>query len=140
LLGQLIGGVLGGNQASASSPIAGILQQVMAMKDSQGNSGVAAIVSKFTAAGLGSQAQSWVGTGANAPVTAEHIGQVFSQDQIDTWAAEAQTTPAAISRVLAEALPHAVDQATPAGQIPSQSIDIAGLLRSLLGGQPSRPA
>jgi uncharacterized protein YidB (DUF937 family) len=135
LLGQILGSVLGGAQSGQSSPVAGILQQVLATRDSQGNSGVAAIVSKFESAGLGTQVQSWVGTGANTPVSPDHINQVFSPQQIEGWAAQAGTTPAALSNVLAQALPHVVDHLTPGGQVPSHNADVSEMLNKLLGGQ-----
>jgi uncharacterized protein YidB (DUF937 family) len=135
LLGQILGGVLGGAQSGQSSPVTGILQQVLAMRDSQGNSGVAAIISKFESAGLGTQVQSWVGTGSNAPVSPDHINQVFSRQQIEGWAAHAGTTPAALSNVLAQALPHVVDHLTPDGQVPPHNADLSEMLSKLLGGQ-----
>lgn len=69
-------------QQGQGSPIAGILQQVLAVSDGN-NQGVAAIISKFEAAGLGQTVRSWVGTGQNTPISADQIGQVFSQQQID---------------------------------------------------------
>jgi uncharacterized protein YidB (DUF937 family) len=133
-LGQILQGVLGsGGQQGQGSPIAGILQQVMAVKDGD-KQGVAAIISKFQSAGLGSAVQSWVGTGQNVPVSSDQIGSVFSQQQIDGWAQQAGTTPDAMRSVLAEALPHVVDHATPGGAVPAQTPDLSGLLGQLFGG------
>lgn len=133
-LGQILQGVLGsGGQQGQGSPIAGILQQVLAVKDGD-KEGVAAIISKFQSAGLGPAVQSWVGTGQNAPVSSDQIGKVFSQQQIDGWAQQAGTSPDAIRGVLAEALPHVVDHATPGGAVPAQTPDLSGLLGQLFGG------
>ncbi|MBS0559111.1 MAG: DUF937 domain-containing protein, partial [Proteobacteria bacterium] len=76
ILGQILGSVLGGKQdgQSGGSPLAGILQQVL---QSNGG-GLAGIVSQFEAAGLGDVVRSWIGTGANAPVSGEEIGRVFA--------------------------------------------------------------
>jgi len=136
LLGQIIGGVLGGGQQGQPSAIAGILHQVLAAQDGKGGGGVADLVSRFQAAGLGQQAQSWVGTGANQPISGNDIEQVFSPQQVQDWAQQAGTTPDAMKAVLAQALPHVVDHMTPGGQIPSQSQtpDLSSLLGSLLGG------
>ena len=137
MLGQILGGLMGGGQQGQGSPMVAILQQVLATKQ-DGTGGVAALVSKFQAAGLGQQAQSWVGTGANQPVSAEHVGQVFTPDQIQHWATQAGTTPDAMRQVLAEALPHVVDHVTPGGQLPAQSADVSGMLQSLLSGLAKR--
>jgi uncharacterized protein YidB (DUF937 family) len=110
----------------------GILQQVLASGGAGGAGGVSAVVSRFEAAGLGQQAQSWVGTGANQPVTPDQVGQAFTPEQISGWASQAGTTPEAMRQVLAEALPHTVDHLTPGGQPPTQTADISGMLQGLL--------
>jgi uncharacterized protein YidB (DUF937 family) len=139
MLGQILGGFLGGGQPGQPgqpSPLVGILQQVLASGGQGGTGGaggISAIVSRFEAAGLGQQAQSWVGTGANQPVSADQVGQVFPPEQISHWATQAGTTPDAMRQVLAEALPHAVDHLTPGGQPPAQTADISGMLQGLLG-------
>jgi uncharacterized protein YidB (DUF937 family) len=84
---------------------------------------------------LGNQAQSWVGTSENLPVSGDQIGQVFTQDEITGWARQAGTTPEAIRQVLSEALPHVVDRLTPGGQMPARTADLSGMLANLLGSR-----
>jgi uncharacterized protein YidB (DUF937 family) len=134
-LGQMLQGFLGGGQQGQSSPINAILQQVLTMKDGD-KQGVAAVISKFQNAGLGQAVQSWVGTGTNALVSGDQVGQAFSADQINGWAKQAGTTPDAMRDVLAQAVPHMVDHLTPGGQVPAQTQapDLAGLLGQLMGG------
>jgi uncharacterized protein YidB (DUF937 family) len=64
-IGQILGNMMGGQQAGQPAAIAGILQQLLAAN----GGGVASVVSRFEAAGLGSNAQSWVSTGENQPVS-----------------------------------------------------------------------
>lgn len=138
--GQILQGVMGGGQPGQASPISGILQQVLAMKDGD-NQGVAAIISKFQAAGLGQHVQSWVGSGENTPVSGDQVAQVFSAEQVEGWAQHAGTTPEALRDVLAQALPHMVDHLTPGGTVPagtSQMPDLSGLLARFMGG--AKPA
>lgn len=131
LLGQVLGSVLGG-QGGQPSALAGVLQQVVA-----GQGGVGGLVSRFQAAGLGGQAQSWVGTGENAPISPDQVGQAFTPDELQAWAQQAGTTPDALRGVLAAAIPHVVDHMTPEGQIPTQAPtqmpDLSSLLGRLLG-------
>jgi uncharacterized protein YidB (DUF937 family) len=131
-LGQVLGGLLGGQAQGQSSALAGILEQVLS-----GSGGLGGLVSQFQRAGLGDAVQSWVGAGQNQPVSPEQIGQVFPPDQVDRWAAEAGTTPDRIQAVLAQALPHAVDRATPNGRLPEPGgmPDLSGIIGQLLGGQ-----
>jgi uncharacterized protein YidB (DUF937 family) len=152
LLGQILGNVLGGQgqqgQPQAGAAIASILQQVLSGGGSTsagstsggaaagGLGGLGGLLSQLQSAGLGSQVQSWVGTGQNQPVSPDQIGQAFSPQQIAGWAAQAGTTPDAMRAVLAEALPQAVDHVTPAGQMPAPDAapDLQALLGKLLGG------
>ncbi len=133
IFGQILQGVLSGGGQGQGTPIAGILQQILAMRDGD-QSGVAAIVSRFEAVGLAQHAQSWVGTGQNVPVTGDQIGSAFSPQQIEGWAQQAGTTPEAMRDVLAQALPHVVDHLTPSGQVPPQTPDLSDMLGRLLGG------
>ena len=138
MLGQILGNVFGGQQPGQSSGIAGVLQQVLAVRDAQGRTGVAAILAQFQDAGLGAHAQSWVSTGQNVPVTPDQVGQAFTPSQISAWASQAGTTPEAMRQVLSEALPQVVDRLTPAGEVTAQPSDLSGLLGSLLGGANRR--
>jgi uncharacterized protein YidB (DUF937 family) len=115
LFGQLLSTILGGQQQGQSAAIGNVLQQVLTAN----GGGVASLLSRFEAAGLGSQAQSWVSTNQNLPISADQIGAAFSANEIEGWAAQAGTTPDKLRAVLAEALPHAVDHVTPAGQVPA---------------------
>jgi uncharacterized protein YidB (DUF937 family) len=134
LIGQLLGNILGGQQQGGSAAIAGVLQQVLTAN----GGGVASLISRFEAVGLGSQAQSWVSTGQNMPVSADQIGNAFSGEEIQRWATQAGTTPDKLRAVLAEALPHAVDHVTPAGQVPPPDAmpDLASLVSRFLGSAP----
>ena len=135
LFGQIIQGVMGGGQQGGGSAISGILQQVMSVTDGD-KQGIPAIISKFESAGLGQKVQSWIGTGQNAPVSSDQVGQAFSQDQLQDWANQAGTTTDKMKDVLAQALPHVVDHMTPEGQVPAQTqtSDISGLIGRLVGG------
>lgn len=131
ILGQLLGSVMGGQQAGQPNAIAGILQQVIAS-----NGGVSGVISRFQGAGLGDRVQSWVGTGQNMPVSADQVGQAFPDSQLQQWADQAGTTPDKMKAVLAEALPHAIDHATPGGEVPPPGTtpDLSGLVGRLFGG------
>jgi uncharacterized protein YidB (DUF937 family) len=146
ILGQILGNVLAGPgqqaQPQAGAAIGNILQQILSGTAAPGSAGapqgggLGGLLSQLQSAGLGNQAQSWVGTGQNQPVSPSQISQVFSDQQISNWAAQAGTTPAAMQAVLAEAIPHAIDHATPAGQVPAPDAmpDLSSLLGKLLGG------
>jgi uncharacterized protein YidB (DUF937 family) len=130
-LGQMLGSIMAGQQGGQPNAIAGILQQVLASN----GGGVAGLISRFEAAGLGAHAQSWVSDGENMPVSAGQIGQVFSPEQLQGWASQAGTTPDKLQAVLAEALPHAVNHVTPGGQVPDANAtpDLSSLMSRFFG-------
>ena len=100
--------------------------------------GLASLVQSFTASGLGQQVKSWIGTGANLPVTAQQIQQALGSDRIRQLATEHGIDPQQISAHLAQILPVVVDKLTPNGQV--QGASVVDGLKSVLGGVlPTKP-
>jgi uncharacterized protein YidB (DUF937 family) len=106
LLDGVLGGLVGGGLASV---INGLIAD-------QG--GISGLVSKFESGGLGSVAQSWVGTGPNAAVTGNQLQSVLGSDLIQQLAAKTGMSPQDLAHKLAEVLPAVVDSMTPGGVIP----------------------
>ncbi len=99
-------------------PVMGGLAQVLGMAQAAGGGWLTGMITQLENAGLTAQVQSWVGEGENLPVTEAELERAFSREELEKWAAEAGTTPEALLKVLAEALPQAVDRATPGGKVP----------------------
>ena len=95
-----------------------VLSQVLG-NGSQG--GLSAIVAKLQQAGLGDQVNSWIGNGKNLPITAEQLQQALGSDTAKQLAARSNIPLDQISQVLAQALPKAVDGASPNGTLPASS-------------------
>lgn len=81
--------------------------------------GVTALVEKFNAAGLGDHVKSWVGKGANMPVTAEQIKQALGSDKVEMLALKTKLSVEEVTSHLAAALPQMIDKLTPDGKIPA---------------------
>ena len=98
------------------------------------NGGVQGLIQRFSDAGLGDHAQSWV-QGNHTPVTGNQMDQVFSPDEVSGWASQLGVDPNKMRLVLAEAMPHVVDHLTPNGQVPpaNQTPDLSGLVQRFLG-------
>jgi uncharacterized protein YidB (DUF937 family) len=92
-----------------------VLGEVMGT-GSQG--GLNAIVAKLQQAGLGDQVKSWIGTGANLPITADQVRQVLGNDAVRQLAAKYNIPVDQIAEVLAHQIPVAVDHASPDGKLP----------------------
>ncbi len=99
-------------------PMMGGLAQVLGIAQAAGGGWLTGMITQLENAGLAEQVRSWVGEGENLPVTAAELAGAFPADDLKKWADEAGTTPEALLKVLAEALPHAVDRATPGGKVP----------------------
>lgn len=108
VLGGALGGLLGGGQQPAP------VQQPM----EGGLGGLMGLLSRFQQNGLGHVADSWVGTGANQPVSPQQLEQVFGQQQVQQMAQQANMPPQALLSQLSQFLPQVVDRLTPNGQLP----------------------
>lgn len=114
ILGNLMNSLMGGASGAGAGAMGGVLSQIVA---SQG--GIGGLVQKFQQSGMGDHVQSWVGHGSNLPISAQQIESVFSNQQVQGWAQSAGLPVATLLPMLAQILPHAVDQATPDGQAPA---------------------
>jgi uncharacterized protein YidB (DUF937 family) len=106
-LGQLEGAVL---------PV--VLNEVLG---SDGQGGLSAIVAKLQQAGFGDQVKSWIGNGANLPITAEQLQEVLGSDTVKQLGARFNIPVDQLAQILAQQLPKAVDGASPNGSLPASS-------------------
>jgi uncharacterized protein YidB (DUF937 family) len=111
LLDSLLGGAL--SQAEAAA-VPALISQVLA-KTNLGN--LQGIVNQLQQGGLGPQVQSWLGSGANLPVTPDQIRTALGNEHVRQLAQHLGVDPDAALRLLADYLPNAVDQASPNGTL-----------------------
>ena len=131
-LGSVLGGALrgqrgpvatpGGNRPYANRTALLVMLLPLAMRWVQRNGGMNAVLDKFRQRGLGSQAQSWVSTGANQPVDGQAVEQVVGSDELRQMAQRLGVPETEVARAFAEIMPDMVDKLTPAGQL-SQHAD-----------------
>jgi uncharacterized protein YidB (DUF937 family) len=69
--------------------------------------------------GLNTQVQSWLGSGANLPVTPNQLGAALGSHQVRQLAQHFGVPVDAALKLFAEHLPAAVDQASPNGTLQS---------------------
>ena len=80
--------------------------------------GLPGLISQFEQQGLGGIVHSWVGTGANQPITADQIHQVLGSATVQQLAAKFGINPQDVLQKLSQVLPQAVDKMTPGGVVP----------------------
>lgn len=105
LFDGVLGGIVGATMASV---VSGIIEQ---------HGGVQGVVNQFEQNGLGPTVRSWVGTGANAPVSPEDVHRTIGPDLLQQLAAKAGMSVPELTQKLAQVLPQAVDHLTPGGTI-----------------------
>jgi uncharacterized protein YidB (DUF937 family) len=97
VLGQVLGGATSGRGAAGG--LGGLLEQLQR-------------------SGYGEQADSWVGRGANQPISPDAMTQVFGRDGLEQISRQAGISEDEASRGLSQLLPEVVDRMTPDGQVP----------------------
>lgn len=151
LLDSVLGAVAGNASASADGGglgglIGSLVQNPQVMQvvtellgNDGGQGGLGGLVEKFQQAGLGDVVNSWIGTGANQPVSAAQLGQVLGADTLSDLAARIGMDRDAAAGQLSQILPGIIDRLTPQGQAPAGGLGNAGDLMGMLGGLLGRP-
>lgn len=141
-IGSLAGGLLGGptagqpaqQGASPPDPMLAIALSVM-----QQHGGLGGLVGALGQGGLGAQAASWVGVGANQPVSGAQISSALGPSTIGAVASALGVPHGPASDALASVLPQLINHMTPAGQVPGNHADILSAAMAMFGGaQPPR--
>lgn len=113
LLDNLLGSVLGSG-TQGQSPLA-----VAALQLIQQQGGLPGIISKFENGGMAAQAGSWVGAGANLPITGGQLQEILGSGTIGQIAQQLGLSHGDASAGLAQMLPQLIDHLTPNGQVPA---------------------
>ncbi len=92
-----------------------------------GMGGLGSLLEQFQRMGYADQANSWVGTGSNLPISPEIIAQVFGRDGLSQLASQAGLTESEASVGLSQILPDVVDRLTPQGQMPDLDALVASV-------------
>lgn len=83
------------------------------------NRGISGLMNDFKNKGLGDIASSWIGTGANQPVSVDQLKSVLGNDKLQNLAKMAGLSEDRASHLLRDVLPGLIDKITPDGQIPN---------------------
>ncbi|MGE0877769.1 MAG: YidB family protein [Acidimicrobiia bacterium] len=135
LLDGLLGSVLKKKKGGikSGSPLLDALLPLLAggaASGALGNiGGLGGLLGKFTGAGMGDKAQSWVSTGQNEALEPHEVEQALGGDAVGQLAAETGMSHDQVKGGLASMLPGLIDQLTPGGKMPD-----AGGLASLTKG------
>ena len=130
LFDSVVGAVMGEmqQQGGMASVLGGLLS------NDGGHGGLDGMVAKFSQAGMGDVVQSWIGHGANLPVSGDQIASVLGSDTVAMIAGKLGVDPSIACGQLAQMLPGLVDRLTPQGAAPAGGLGNSGDLMGMLGG------
>ena len=111
LLDSLLGGIMGSTQQGQSPLLQAALQLI------QQNGGLPGIISKFEHGGMADHVGSWVGTGANMPISGGQLQEILGSGSIGQIAQQLGLSHGDASSGLAQVLPQIIDKLTPTGQV-----------------------
>jgi uncharacterized protein YidB (DUF937 family) len=137
ILSSVAGSVLGGGQQQGASQLDALVNSLGAGGQTRGNDvlgavmsmvqqngGLPGIVNMLRNSGLGQQADTWVGTGPNAAVSADQMSQAFGASGLGNLASQFGVSQGQAGSMLSQILPELVNQLTPNGQIPENHNDL----------------
>jgi uncharacterized protein YidB (DUF937 family) len=127
---DVVGNLTGGTAAGGGGQ--GLVMSVLEMLNNR-QGGISGLAGAFQQNGLGDVISSWIGTGANLPVSGDQIQQVLGSGQIQAIAQKLGIAPEAASSQLADVMPGIVDKLTPNGEVP-QGGDLMSAGMGLLQG------
>lgn len=143
LLDSILSAALGGGTGSRTNDGTAALMQ-LALQLLAGNAGgtgtggrsgggLMELLQQFQQAGLGAQADSWVSTGQNLPISPDQLMQVFGRDRVEQMAASTGMEVDQVSSGLSDLLPQLIDRVTPQGQVEAAGLEgaLADLSRML---------
>lgn len=107
LFDGMLGGIVGAEMAT-------VVNNLIAQ-----HGGLQGLVSQFESQGLGSTVQSWVGNGANKPISPEQLQQALGNETVQKLASRLGVSPQEAVAKLSTVLPQAVDHLTPTGAVKS---------------------
>jgi uncharacterized protein YidB (DUF937 family) len=92
-------GLSGGDPAKAAAVMGTMLELL------QQKGGLGGLLDTFRASGLGAQADSWAGPGANAPVSGDQVEQALGSPIVDVIAQKLGLSPEQAKATLAQLVP-----------------------------------
>jgi uncharacterized protein YidB (DUF937 family) len=124
---DMVSGLLGKKTPKSGNSILDSLLPMLAGGGALG--GLSGLIGKFSGAGLGAKANSWVGTGPNEALEPHEVGTALGDDTINQLAQQSGKSADEVKGGLASMLPNLVNHLTPGGSVPSGGL--GGMMKGL---------
>ena len=121
-LEDIIGGLAGGSSGSQAGGMGGLLGSLLpALGGMLAGGGLQQVLSGFQANGLSAQTDSWIGTGANEPISGEDVRKAVGEEELAKIAAQLGVSEDEAADAVAQVLPTVVDKVSPEGHLAPES-------------------
>lgn len=111
---------------------------MLALQMLQRNGGLQGVLGKLQQSGHAREADSWVSTGDNLPITPDVLSQVFGREEIGRAAQQMGMSPDEAAGGLASIFPEVVNEITPQGRVEPASDDVVTRALEILERNPGR--
>jgi nucleoid-associated protein YgaU len=135
LFDELLKTAIGGEAREPEQQSRGLVEGLLDLLQQPGGDGIAGLARTFEQKGLGAESASWIGTGANRPVSSAQVIEALGSSRVDSVSRRAGLGSAAGAAAIAAILPALIDKLTPDGRAP-QPERIRELGGSILGAAP----
>ena len=136
LFDELLRNALGGQATDTPAQSRGLVEGLVSMLQQSG--GIDGLAKMFAQRGLGAEASSWIGTGANRAISADQVTHALGEDQVKTLSMRSGLGMAAGAAAIAAVLPTLIDKLTPEGRAP-QTAGLGGMLDGLFKKEAAKP-
>ena len=110
-----------------------LLTSLLNLITDQSQGGFAGFLNRFRQVGLGDVVDSWIGRGANTPLSGEQVESALGTETTDEMARQAGVDASVARAALGRMIPAVVDQLTPDGAIPTEN-DLLSRIGGYLSG------
>ena len=117
---DILGGLMGKKTPKTGNALLDSLLPMLLKGGAMG--GLGGLLGKFTSAGFGDKANSWVGNGPNTALEPHEVESALGSDTIGKLAKQAGVSPDQAKGGLAAMLPNLVNSLTPGGSLPTGNI------------------
>jgi uncharacterized protein YidB (DUF937 family) len=138
LFDDLLTSAIGGEARQPEQQSRGLVEGLLEMLERPGGDGIAGLARAFEQRGLGAESASWIGTGANRPVSGDQVTSALGASQIEALARRAGLGGSVGAAAIAAILPVLIDKLTPDGRAP-QPGRIREMGGSIFGSARERP-
>jgi uncharacterized protein YidB (DUF937 family) len=145
LFDELLRSAIGSQASDPYKQSNSLVEGLVSMLQDPRTGGIDGLARMFDQRGMGAEASSWIGTGANRSITPDQLSEVFGPQRVQSLSSGVGLGSSAGAAAIAALLPVLIDKLTPDGRAP-QTSSLGGLLENLLGGggpgraQPATPA